>query len=57
MQAKPEPKSRVYVTARDKKTGQSKSLTLYDTTPDHIIDLLRDAAEPASDPSEKRQAV
>lgn len=50
------PDSPVYVTARDPKTGKSKSVTVYDATPEQVIDLLRAAAEDASDAPQDQPA-
>jgi hypothetical protein len=46
---KPNPSSTVRVVAMDVETGKSKSMTVYDVTPEAVIDLLRSAADDAAD--------
>lgn len=47
--SRPNPESAVQVTAIDKETGKSKTMTVYDTTAESVIELLRRAAEDAAD--------
>jgi hypothetical protein len=49
---KPNPSSTVRVVAMDVESGKSKSMTVYDVTPEAVIDLLRSAADDASDHSD-----
>jgi len=48
---------RVYVTATDKRAGRSKSVTVYDATPEEVIAILSEAVTRKSRASRKRQTV
>jgi hypothetical protein len=46
---KPDAKDRCYVTVKDRRTGKSKCLTVYDIRPDRLIDLIRKSIKDADD--------
>jgi len=48
----PKPDRRVLVTARDVDSGKSKSFTVYEATPDEVIDQLKQSIEDA-DPTDE----
>lgn len=52
--SKPQAGSTVRVTASDADTGKSKSMTLYDCTPEEVIDALTYLAD-ASSPRRRRR--
>jgi hypothetical protein len=47
---KPMPKSSVSVVAIDKATNKSKSITVHETTPEEIVEIVRAAADDADQP-------
>lgn len=46
---------RVYVTAKDAETGQSKSTTLYQTTPEAVIASVEETARRSEENAEKSE--